>query len=326
MNARRIGRWCWASVALLVLLLAVGCEKNAQAVKLPDAPQAGASAAPAVPPAPAPVAATPEAPGAAVAPPASPVATTAPAAGGEILSGATEAHRRSTITPRVGGVVAEVHVRDGQFVAKDDLLVTLDAEDFELRTRQAETALRGARTQFFATKLEWDRLKKLVDQGAAPQQQWDMLDAQFEGTKAGVSQATVAVEMGRKAIRDAVIRAPYAGLVMKRHVNEGEYAAVMPPTPLVTLEEIDTLDLRVQVPADKMDEVREGTRLDVWFASVDRRLEAKVTRVVSMVNPQTRTFSVIAELPNADRTLWSGMYAEVRLADAPVEARTGGAR
>ncbi len=231
-------------------------------------------------------------------------------------TGTTEPHRRGTLTPRVSGVVTRVHVREGDVVRRGDPLVSLDLEDFTLRLRQAEAGLQVARVQHDAARVEWERNKALLADRTIPQAQFDAVNARFEGAKAALAQAEVAVDMARKALRDAVIRAPYDALVARRLVSEGEYATTMPATQLVTIEEIAILDLRVQVPATDMQRVQVGAVLQIRFAGVDREVRAAVTRVVGSVDPRTRTFPVIAELPNPEGALRPGLFAHVSLAGA----------
>lgn len=239
-----------------------------------------------------------------------------PPPGSSFLSGATEAHRRSTLTPKVSSIVTRVHVRDGDIVKVGQALVTLDTQDFSLRTAQAEAALSAAKVQVDAAKLDWNRTKSLLDDKAVPQSQFDMVDARYKGAQAGVVQAETAVAIGRKALRDATVHAPFAGIVVKRMVNEGEYASVMPATPLVILEEVDPLDLRIQVPSTEMAKVKAGDMVRVRFPASGQSLDARLTRVVAAQDPKTRTFSAIAELPNKDHALRSGLYAEITLTGA----------
>ena len=237
----------------------------------------------------------------------------APPPGSSFLSGQTEAHRRSTLTPKVSSIVTRVLVRDGDIVKNGQALVVLDTQDFMLRTQQAEAALAAAKVQLDSAKLDWNRTKALLDDKAVPQAQFDMVDARWKGAQAGVAQAETAVAMGRKALRDATIHAPFNGIVVKRMINEGEYASVMPATPLVIIEEVDPLDLRVQIPSTELDKVKTGDTIRARFPATGQTLEARLTRVVAALDPRSRTFSAIAELPNKDHNLRSGLYAEVTL-------------
>ena len=235
----------------------------------------------------------------------------APPTGASFFSGTTEAHRRSTLTPKVSSAVLRVHVRDGDIVKEGQPLVTLDTQDFNLRLQQAEAGLQAAKVQLDSAKLDWNRTKSLLDDKAVPQSQFDMVDARYKGAQAGVLQAETAVAMGRKALRDATVHAPFSGIIVKRMVNEGEYATVMPATPLVIIEEVNPIDLRVQIPSTEMGKVKEGDMLHVRFPATGQVTDVRLTRVVAALDPHTRTFSAIAEIPNADRSMRTGLYAEV---------------
>ena len=294
---------------VLFVLATVSCQGSSEVARLPG-PTAVQPAAPA-PPTPAPVAPTP-APAPAPAAAADPAAAAAGSAS-PFLSGTTEAHRKSTLTPKVSSAVTRVHVREGDMAKQGQPLVTLDTRDFVLRSQQAEAARDGAKVQLDAAKLDWDRLKSLLAEKAVPQSQFDMVDARYKGAKAGLAAAETAVAMARKALSDSVIRAPFDGLIVKRFVNEGEYASVMPATPLVTIEEIDPVDMRIQVPSSDMAQVTVGSPVHVRLPATGQELDLRLTRVVSSSDPHTRTFSAIVEIPNRDHSLRSGLYAEVTL-------------
>jgi RND family efflux transporter MFP subunit len=289
-------------LAPLFILAFASCERGADVARLPQTKTAPAAApAPTPPPAPA-AAPAPTDPPATVAGSASP-----------FLSGTTESHRKSTLTPKVSSAVTRVHVREGDMVKQNQPLVTLDTRDFVLRTQQAEAARDGAKVQLDAAKLDWNRIQSLLAEKAVPQSQFDMVDARYKGALAGLAAAETAVAMGRKALHDSVVRAPFDGLIVRRLVNEGEYAALMPPTPLVTIEEIDPMDLRIQVPATNIGQIAVGDPVHVRLPATGQELDLRLTRVVSSSDPHTRTFSAIVEIPNRDHSLRSGLYAEVTL-------------
>jgi RND family efflux transporter MFP subunit len=308
-----MSRTLLVSLSLSVAFLS-SCSREGEVARLPpSAPTLAAQPATKAEPAPKPTTASL----AAAEKPAStdPASDTIPLPppGSSFLSGQTEAHRRSTLTPKVSSTVTRVLVRDGDIVKNGQALVVLDTQDFSLRTQQAEAALQAAKVQLDSAKLDWDRSKALLGDKAVPQAQFDMADARFKGAQAGVLQAETAVAMGRKALRDATIHAPFNGIIVKRLANEGEYASVMPATPLVIIEEVDPLDLRIQIPSTNLDKVKAGDPIRIRFPATGQAMDARLTRVVAAMDPRTRTFSAIAELPNKDRALRSGLYAEVSL-------------
>lgn len=293
-------------VTVVILAIGSGCQKDAQA-KLPALAHATAKQASAV------VAA-------AVDTPSTPASAAPVGEGGyeslstqsSSMTGALEPHRRATLTPRVGGIIGKVHVGEGDHVKKGDPLVSFETDDIRLRLRQAEEAARAARVQYDSAKLEWDRLKGLSGSGAVPQSTFDKVDAGYRLAEVGVAQTEVMLAMSRKAMTDAVVRAPFNSVVTRKFVSEGEYGNTMPPTNLVTVEEVEPIDLRVHVPSTDQSRVKVGDPLKVRFPATGVELETKVTRVVPSLDPRTRTFPVIAEIPNPGMKLRPGMFAEVR--------------
>jgi RND family efflux transporter MFP subunit len=242
-------------------------------------------------------------------------------ADGVPYSGTVEAHRRSTLSPKISSTVAKVHVREGDRVKTGDPLVTFDLKDVNLRLRQARAALEGAKIQRDAAVLDRDRTKTLVDANAAAKAQFDAVEFRTRGAEVGVASAEVAVEMSEKAVRDSVVRAPYDGVIVRRMVNEGDYATTMPPTSLIVIEETGLVDLRVLAPSSEMNKIRVGDPVTVSFPSLGRSIEASVTRIVASIDARTRNFSVIVEIPNPEGALLPGLFAEARFESPAAETK-----
>lgn len=231
----------------------------------------------------------------------------------QLFTGTTEAHRKSTIAPPFSATVKKVHVREGDYVKKGQILVKLDTKDIALQKKQARAALDAAQANYEVTLLDWERMKALYESAGIPKSQFDMIDAKLKATRAGVDQARVALDTCKKHMGDASVRAPYSGLIVKKLVSEGERATTMPPTPLVVIEEIDILDLRIKVPETEMKRFTEGSKITIYFSAIDKSVTATISQVVESIDPMTRTFAVIAEIENGDHALRPGMFAEVKL-------------
>jgi RND family efflux transporter MFP subunit len=286
----------------VIAMLASGCEKSEAArASLPLNPPVSAGAADKA-----------DAPPVAESPKVAPSATAAPAAESTtMLTGTTEPHRRSVVATKVSGIISQVYVVEGQEVLEGDKIAALDTADFRLRLRQAEAGLNLARVQTRGVQREWERTQKLVAEKAAPSIQFDTLDSQLEAAKGGVAATEIGVAMARKALADTVIVAPFSGVVTQKMVAEGQWAGAMPPTPIAMIEEISTIDLRVDVPELWMMRVNSGTDVVVTFAATSDTRETKIARVIPSINPRSRSFSAIIELDNADKRLRPGMFAEI---------------
>jgi RND family efflux transporter MFP subunit len=109
-----------------------------------------------------------------------------------------------------------------------------------------------------------------------------------------------------------VIRAPFAGVVTERYVEVGQY--VRQDSRIVTIVSADPLRLQIAVPEAQVASIKEGA--DVTFsvaAYVDRRFGGKVRFVSGALRATTRDLVVEAIVPNPDRALLPGMFADIAL-------------
>ena len=98
--------------------------------------------------------------------------------------------------------------------------------------------------------------------------------------------------------------------------NEGEMATMMPPTVVLVVQDQSVLELRFRLPERSLAEVKVGEAVTAKFEALGVTRQAKVTRIQPVVDPRTRTVEVVAEVPNPDGALKSGLLAEVELGAA----------
>lgn len=239
-------------------------------------------------------------------------------------TGTTFPRASAQVAPNMSGVLAVVAVEAGDKVKKGDLLFRLRGEDFDLRVQQAQAALKSAEVQLAAIKVEHDRTQRLFEKNAVNQATWDQVQAQYQGAQVGVEAARVALAMAQKARADAAVRSPIAGVVTAKLKNPGEMVTMMPPSIVVVVEDHSVLELRFKLPEGSLGTVQVGDVLPAKFTAAGFTRDVKVTRISPSVDPMTRTIEIIAELPNPDGQLKSGMLAELELGSAGATAPAAG--
>ncbi|QDG50712.1 efflux RND transporter periplasmic adaptor subunit [Persicimonas caeni] len=244
---------------------------------------------------------------------ASPTTNEAPGAGRR-LSGSFEPQRTSSVAASVGGIIREVYVEEGDVVDKGDRILNIDAKDYQLRVDQARAAVKAAQAQVDTLQTEYERLEKLLAKEAVAPAEADQLSGNLAAARAQLEQAKVGLRMAQKARADSVVRAPYAGVVTAVNVAEGSFAAPG-PSPLIQLEEVQNLYLRVSVPEEYAKQVDEGDKLSVQVPALDRQMTLTVDRINPSVAKSSRAFDVLAEVDNPDLAIRSGMFAEITLAE-----------
>ena len=137
----------------------------------------------------------------------------------------------------------------------------------------------------------------------------------FEGTDEpgeAVADAQARVASAEKNLRNATIRAPFAGVVSEKSVNPGDIVA--PGAALFTIIDPRSLRLEASVPTSALGDVRVGAPVSFSVNGFsDRTLEGRVIRVNPSVDPQTKQVRLLASVPNSGGQLVAGLFVEGRV-------------
>jgi RND family efflux transporter MFP subunit len=203
--------------------------------------------------------------------------------------------------------VTAVLVKEGDVVAAGQPLVRLDARDLAAKSAQSSAAIAEAEAVRNDALVQARRIRALYADSAATRAQLDAVETGLVRAEAAVRAAHAgAAELG--AISDyAVIRAPFAGVVTRRFVDPGAFAA--PGAPLVEVQD----DSRLRVTATATPEAARAVRRGAAITAVveGRTLPATVEGVVPA--PAGNLYTVNAVVPNAGRALLAGSAATVSL-------------
>ncbi len=235
-----------------------------------------------------------------------------------LLSGSLRAVDVATVKARVGGDVREVLVREGEAVRAGQLLVRMDATEYEARVAQARGNLNSARAQLEIAAKTRDNNLALVDKGFISRNAFDNSASQYAGAKANVDAAQGALDLVLKSLNDTVIRAPISGLVSARQVQPGEKVA--PDNKLLELVNLQKMELEAAVPAADIARVAIGQAVDLRVEGLPDRFTGKVARINPATQAGTRSVPVYIQVANPQQLLRAGMFAEARLTLA---SRTG---
>ncbi len=155
---------------------------------------------------------------------------------------------QATLSTRLMGTVTAVLVREGETVRRGELLVRLDTRDLAAKDDQVRAGLAAAESQAAEAERYAVRIRALYADSAAPK-------ALLDGAEAGVAQAQAGLAQARGAQRELAavagygeVRAPFDGVVTRRFVDPGAFAA--PGTPLVTVQDGRTLRISVSTTPD----------------------------------------------------------------------------
>jgi membrane fusion protein (multidrug efflux system) len=213
--------------------------------------------------------------------------------------GTARANESIDVTSKVSNVVSAVRFVEGQQVRRGELLVELDGDQARADLAVAEAALTESASQLRRSR-ELYATKVLSDQ-------------QIEQIEATHAANTARVAAAQARVGDTMIRAPFAGRVGLRRVSVGSLVA--PGTLITTLDDTHTIKLDFTVPETVIAAMQSGLLLEASsIAYPDQRFAGRVASVDSRVDPQTRSITVRATVPNERGLLKPGMFLNVRLA------------
>jgi len=203
------------------------------------------------------------------------------------------------VKSEIDGTVEGDAFHEGQTVKKGELLVRLDETKYNAVLTQAEANLQLSRATF-------DRTKQLVDDKTLSAQEYDQASATFH-----VNEATVALR--KRELKDARIIAPFSGMLGARFISPGQ--VISKNTTLTWLVDLDTLKAEFNVPERFISEVKIGQQIEVRVAAYPKeRFKGEVYFLAPQVDVNTRTLLIKARVPNPERKLRPGMFANLDLA------------
>ncbi|MGC3943317.1 MAG: efflux RND transporter periplasmic adaptor subunit [Chryseolinea sp.] len=222
--------------------------------------------------------------------------------------------RQMLLNARVAGEITDIPVREGVTVAEGDVLVRQDNRDMRARVAQAEAAVQSARAEFENASEQAGKYRQLSANNFFSRSDLNKATTQaavYESQlKANVAQVVVA----RKELENALLRAPFAGIVAERMVEPGQL--VMPNTPLLRIVDWRDMELAIQLPSSEISRVHVGQtitfRVDTYG---DSNFNGTIVRLNPMAKASNRKITVYAIVNNPDMRLRGGLFVHGRLHD-----------
>jgi membrane fusion protein (multidrug efflux system) len=212
--------------------------------------------------------------------------------------GTAKANESVVITPTLEERVVGIFFEDGDFVSQGQILVKLD-------NRVAQYMLAEARASLQEQKKQFDRASQLAKTNATSRSQLDEEQSLLKIARARVSNLEA-------RLQDYTIRAPFSGALGIRQISIG--AVVDSDTAITTLDDTTTIKLDFTVPEIYLGILQSGMPVSARSpAYPERNFDGIVTTISSRVDPDTRTLTIRALIPNTDRLLKPGMLLSVDL-------------
>jgi membrane fusion protein, heavy metal efflux system len=231
--------------------------------------------------------------------------------------------RTARLGAPAGGRVVAVRVAPGDRVAPGAMLVTLQSPEAGMAqsdVAKADAEVASRRAQATYARAARERAERLLALKAIPRQDYERAIADDELASASLTQAEAELRRARSTAKqlgagssvtgEIAIRSPLAGVVLARTAVPG--AVVEAGSPLVVVTDPSTLWLSINAPEKLASLFRVGGRLRFTVPAYPAdTFSARVDAVGAGLDPETRTLTVRALVPNGAGRLKPEMLATV---------------
>jgi membrane fusion protein (multidrug efflux system) len=259
------------------------------------------------------------------------------------------ADAQTDIASEIEQRVVEILVERGQFVSAGQMVARMDDRDARNQLREAEATeaqirerlgllagqtfdplktpeVQQARATMDRAEADYKRFVQLLDEGAVSRAEHDLRRADYLAAKAqyettvnqmrqlyqSLLAQNVRVTMGRKAVEDTIIRAPFSGVIAEKAVNVGRFTKK--GDRIATILRIDPLRIELTIPEGALAGVRKGQRVSFAVQSYpDRHFEGTIAYIGPAVRTDSRALVVEAIVPNPKALLQPGLFATAHI-------------
>jgi len=213
------------------------------------------------------------------------------------------------VKARLEGDLDRVLVREGERVARGQLLANFEASEQTSARRSAEAEQVAAKGALATAQWDYAQSQELFKAGAVPEHDMRVAEQTVATAKARLAAADAQVRASSSNESDTRVLAPTSGIVEKRLVESGERVAR--GASMFTIVRSDVLELAAAVPARQSNDIRAGQT--VHFNAAGRDLDGRVARVSPTIDPATRSVTVYVQVPNASGAIRGGTAANGRI-------------
>ncbi len=234
--------------------------------------------------------------------------------------GTVTALRTVTVRPRVDGELTRIAFTEGQQVQAGDLLAEIDPRPFQIQLQQAEGQLLRDEALLKNAETDLNRYQTLLEQDSISAQQSKTQEAQVKQFKGTVAMDKALVNSAKLQLDYAQVRAPIAGRVGLRQLDQGNIVRANDANGIVVITELQPISVVFTLPEDKIQAViqRWQKNQNLTVTAFDRAGKTKLAlgklkAIDNQIDASTGTLKFKAEFDNKELTLFANQFVNVQM-------------
>jgi membrane fusion protein, multidrug efflux system len=228
-----------------------------------------------------------------------------------ILSGVVKSADESDLSFRVGGLLQEITVTEGQFVEKGTVLAILDPQDYKLNVDEKRAEVSSAAATLTERKENIRRKKILLKDGFSTQAIVQEAEAAYQNALQSLDIAETRLEDAETQLERTELKAPFSGTVAKR--LSVIFKEVEPGQKIFRFQSQNGLEVQVMVPETLIGEVDKKERISATFPTLKGVKVFGEVSEIGAVAEDGNAYKVILTLHNTENLdIRSGMTANIQ--------------
>ena len=227
------------------------------------------------------------------------------------FSGTVAAVDSSGLSFQVAGQVESVKVDIGDHVTKDQVLATLDPEPYQLEVDAAKAELVKAQANVTNTKAEYDRQKRVFEQGAGAKSDLDAAEYNYKAARSAVNVQVARLDLANRNLRKTKLISPYDGAIAWRSVQPHEEVQV--GQKIFEINAKGTMEVQLAVPESTIDQISINGPATITFPTLPGESIKGSISFIGSAAVKAGAFPVKVELIDPNKDVKPGMTAEANL-------------
>ena len=224
------------------------------------------------------------------------------------FTGTTQPVDQTIVKARVAGRLAEVLVREGDHVAKDQVLARFEANELQSKVNERQSVLDAARADARWTARDRSDKETLANRNIVSQSAADQARAVSENKASMVAVSEAQLEVAKRNLADAEVRAPFDGVVGERIANQGESLPI--DGKILALLDTSHVEVAAQMPAADVVRLKVDQPATVTLEGFgEREFQGRITRISPTAQAGSRSIPVYVEITDRHESLRGGLFA-----------------
>ncbi len=202
--------------------------------------------------------------------------------------------------PEFSGILSRVYVKEGQKVAKGQVLAKIDDGGLSQQKAQLQINSDLAKTTF-------ERQERLWKQNIGSEIQYLQAKSNYEGQAKAIKQLD-------QQLAKTTIRAPFTGTIDDIITEQGSVVGAG-QTQIMRIVNLKDMYVETEVPERYISDVTKNKAVEVELSVIGKTIQSKIRQASDFINPSNRTFKIEVAVPNKDKDIKPNLTAKLKIND-----------